>query len=114
MRFLLFLTVLNLFGCNEKDYYKLSKIKDLNIDSNESKIKLSYRLPLDTLYYSPGILIHKYEGKSLIHIVKCSIKEKCKVDIASASKEGMTKVIIPKSDKEECSLSDGKKTKALE
>jgi len=73
-------------GCDGEDesmYYDISDISELSYELADDSLAISYSLPLETLYYSPGIDLKVNGDDVIINIVRCSINDKCSVDLVT-------------------------------
>ncbi|MGF1725672.1 hypothetical protein [Photobacterium nomapromontoriensis] len=93
----LFLLVLLVAGCvgdGEMMRYEITDITDVTYTTDGKGLTLSYTLPLETLYYSPGVDVSDSADGTLLIIRKCSINNKCEVDIQSEHAEASREVLV--------------------
>ncbi len=61
-------------------------------------LTLIYRVPLETLYSSPGLLVTRSDGELHLQVVRCALKATCRVDVQSTLEEGGYLVSLSKAD----------------
>jgi len=81
------LILFSTLGCSadKKMNYKTKKVFNINYELDDTKLKLSYKPFMATLYYSPGVDIIENDNELIIIIRKCDYDEKCEVGIKSTS-----------------------------
>lgn len=80
-------------GDNKTMHYEISDITDVTYTLDGKLLTLSYILPLETLYYSPGVDISINKNDILLTVKRCNINDKCKVDVTSEHSNGNREII---------------------
>lgn len=52
-------------------------------------LNISYRTPLESLYFSPGIKVETVAGNTTLTIVRCNINSQCDTDVKAALNQGV-------------------------
>ena len=76
------------------DQYSLSDITIDTISTHNNTLEITYRTKLETLYYSPGIIVKHDNNDLILTFVRCSINDACKVDIKSTIKDGNNHILL--------------------
>jgi len=75
-------------------HYETSDISELSYRIEGGTLSVAYSLPLDTLYYSPGVDVSDSSNDTLIRIKKCSVDKKCTVGIPTNQIDGNKAMFI--------------------
>lgn len=52
-------------------------------------LNISYRTPLESLYFSPGIKVETVAGNTTLTIVRCNINSQCDIDAEATISQGI-------------------------
>ncbi|MBY0371504.1 hypothetical protein K2X33_12505 [bacterium] len=80
-----------LFACTKTDYYRLDFVLNPSVNGDGENRKLSYNVNGETLFYSPGLV----KVGDAYRIVRCPVKETCKVDIPTPGALARAEVMLP-------------------
>lgn len=65
----------------EDGIYKADQVQLIEAVYGGDAVTVTYQTPMETLYYSPGVLVRQAGDDVLISPVRCHIKKTCAVDI---------------------------------
>lgn len=88
------LSVLFLTGCTVSSTYDLSALSEVKVSPAPAR-RLSFTLPLESLYYSPGLLRSKKDALDAFSVVRCQVGKQCKVDVKSQVGQATHEVELP-------------------
>jgi hypothetical protein len=75
--------------------YEPEQLSDISLSVTSRGYLLTYRTPLESIYFSPGIKLIEKEGSTYIEVVRCQIDHECAVDLKSTyGDSGISKVVI--------------------
>ncbi|WP_081419406.1 hypothetical protein [Xanthomonas cannabis] len=64
-------------GGNMRSDYKKNDVQPVKIEKSGDSLQITYHMPAESLFYSPGIDFLNEGGVLRIAIRRCGIKEKC-------------------------------------
>jgi hypothetical protein len=64
--------------------YEPEQLSDISLSVTSRGYLLTYRTPLESLHFSPGIKLIEKVGSTYIEVVRCQIDHECAVDFKSA------------------------------
>lgn len=68
-------------------------VEEATIDPS-GMLMLRYRVPLETLYDSPGLLVRRSDGQMHLQVVRCPVEATCRVDTESNLVSGVHVVTL--------------------
>ncbi|PWV59758.1 hypothetical protein C7443_10911 [Plasticicumulans acidivorans] len=92
----LMLTPLSAVCAETFDHYKKADIEILAAQPLASDTtRLVYQPLLESLFYCPGAVGERKDGREKITLVRCSIHERCAVDFAAKAVEHGFELVLP-------------------
>lgn len=79
-------------GCGETmatPHYNAQEITVESAKVEAGSLNISYRTPLESLYFSPGIKVETVAGNTTLTIVRCNINSQCDTDVKAALNQGV-------------------------
>lgn len=82
-RILLSAALLLVVACSGPERYELKDVSEVSVTGGTHDTVLKYRVPMESLYFSPGVKSRVKDGKRYIEIIRCKVGRKCAVDFAA-------------------------------
>lgn len=77
-----FLGLLSVLAMNDlKDIYDWDMISEAKIVRRSSERFLSFRIPMESLFFSPGLRVQKKTDGDYYSVVRCRVGASCDVDL---------------------------------
>lgn len=70
-------------ACSGPERYDLNDVSEVSVTGDTQGTVLKYRVPMESLYFSPGVKSRVKDGKRYIEIIRCKVGRKCAVDFAA-------------------------------
>jgi len=79
-------------GCGGVQTVQQYNAQDISVEAlsvDAATMKINYRVPLESLYFSPGINVAMEEGKTVLTFVRCNINDQCKANSKAQFSQGL-------------------------
>jgi hypothetical protein len=91
-RILLSAALLVVVACSGPARYDLNDVSEVSVTGDTQGTVLKYRVPTESLYFSPGVKSRVKDGKRYLEIIRCKVGRKCAVDFP-ATVDGETHTV---------------------